>query len=318
MPKVIANTKDMSRADWLAIRSKYIGGSDAAVVLGLSKWKTPFELYLEKTGQVEPQEIDNDAIYFGNALEDFVAKEFERRSGKKVRRKNQMLQHDNYDFMMANLDRVIVGENALLECKTTSAYNAKDWEGDEVPTNYLVQVNHYLAVTGYEKAYIAVLIGGQKFVWKEIERDEELITLIIEALQRYWEFHIKGNNPPALDGTSAAEKYLKERFAKGNPELIVDLTAEQNESIKEYLSLEQTIKQLQEQAKAIKHDIQNTMQEAETAISKDFTTTWKTVKSNRVDSKALKTKFPDVYEQVKKESISRRFDIKEIELGGYK
>lgn len=316
MAKVITNTKGMTRLEWLSLRNKFIGGSDAAIVLGLSKWKTAFELYLEKTGQVEPKEIDNDAIYFGNALEDFVAKEFERRTGKKVRKKNQMLQHDEHPFMIANLDRVVVGESALLEVKTTSAYNAKEWENGETPINYLVQVNHYLAVTGYEKAYICVLIGGQKFVYNEIHRDEELIEMIIQAEKEYWEFHILGNNPPALDGSSAAEKYLKERYAKGNPELVADLSLDHNSKIVEYLTLENTIKELEGQAKAIKHELQNEMKEAELAISKDYTVTWKTVNSNRVDSKLLKSQFPEIHSQVVKESSSRRFDIKEIKLEG--
>lgn len=312
MAKIIASTKDMSRVDWLDIRTKFIGGSDASIVLGLSKWKTPFELYLEKTGQVIPQEIDNDAIYFGNALEDFVAKEFERRTGKKVRRKNQMLQHDEHEFMMANLDRVVVGENALLECKTTSAYNAKEWEGEEVPANYLVQVNHYLAVTGYQKAYICVLIGGQKFVWKEIERDEELINMIIQAEKEFWEFHIIGNNPPALDGSSAAEQYLKQRYAKGDPGLVVDITLGDNDSIKEMLELKEYIKTLQLQANGIENRIKEQMKEAELAIAKDYKITWKTVSSNRVDSKRLKADYPDIYEKVCNASISRRFEIKGI------
>ncbi|MFX8004365.1 lambda-exonuclease family protein, partial [Acinetobacter baumannii] len=124
-----------------------------------------------------------DAAYFGTMLEDLVAKEFERRSGKKVRRKNAMLKHPEHPFIMANIDRMIVGEKAILECKTTSAYNAKEWESEEIPDSYIIQVQHYLGVLGpeYQKAYFAVLIGGNKFVWKEIERDDELIEIIFEA-----------------------------------------------------------------------------------------------------------------------------------------
>lgn len=173
------STLDMSRQDWLELRKSGIGGSDAASILGFNKWKSAFQLYIEKTSDFV-EEIDNEFIYWGNVLEDVVATEFARRTGKKVRRRNQMLRHDDYPFMTANLDRVVVGERAILECKTTSQYNKEAWEGDNVPAAYICQVQHYLAVTGYDKAYIAVLIGGNNFVWKEIERDDEFIELMIE------------------------------------------------------------------------------------------------------------------------------------------
>jgi putative phage-type endonuclease len=280
--------------------------------LGLSKWKTPFELYLEKTGQIELEEIDNDAIYFGNALEDFVAKEFERRTGKKVRRKNQMLQHDEHEFMMANLDRVIVGENALLEVKTTSAYNAKEWENGETPANYLVQVNHYLAVTGYEKAYICVLIGGQKFVWNEIHRDEDLINMIIAAEKDFWENHILANNPPALDGSSAAEKFIKARFEKAEKGKIVDLKHEHNYTIQKIMEFKKLRDDFDKEIKALENILKMDIGEAEAGMVDGFIINWKNVSSNRVDSKLLKSQFPEIAEQVTKPSISRRFEIKEV------
>lgn len=314
--KIIASTKEMSRGDWLNLRTQFIGGSDASIVLGLNKWKTPFELWLEKTGEVIPEEIDNDAIYFGNALENFVAKEFERRSGKKVRRKNQMMKHDEHEFMMANIDREVVGEKAGLECKTTSAYNLKEWEAEEIPTAYLIQCQHYMAVTGYKTWYIAVLIGGQKFVFKEIERDEELINMIIAAEKEFWEYHVKGENPPALDGSSAAEKYLKERYTESDPGRIVDISKTDNDSIVEMLRIKETIKEMEKEAKAIENRIKNQMEEAELAISKDFTIKWKTVVTNRVDSKRLKAEYPEIYEIVLNASSSRRFEVKEIKVEG--
>ncbi len=202
---------------------------------------------LEKTGQSYSEDQGNEAAYFGTLLEDMVAKEFEVRTGKKVRRNNFMLQHPEHEFIMANIDRKVVGENALLECKTASAYLAKDWEDDEIPEPYLVQVQHYLGVTGYEKAYIAVLIGGQRFVWKEIERDEELIDMIFEAEVHFWNYHVLGNNPPALDGSSAAEQYLKERYERSEQNKVVDLGYEFQDKIRHYNELKESIKQLQEQ-----------------------------------------------------------------------
>ena len=310
--ETVLNTQELSHEEWLSERNKGIGGSDASVILGLNKYKTPFELWLEKTGQSEPDEQGSEAAYFGTLLEDMVAKEFEVRTGKKVRRNNFMLQHPEHEFILANIDRKVVGENALLECKTASAYLAKDWEDDEIPEPYLVQVQHYLGVTGYQKAYIAVLVGGQRFIWKEIERDEELIDMIFEAEIHFWKHHVLDNNPPALDGSSAAEQYLKERYERSEQNKTVDLAYEYQEKIKQYNELDATIKQLKEQQKQIKHDIQQELEDAEVGYVGSYEVRWKSHERKTVDSKRLKKEFPDVYEKVMKTSISRPFKVKEL------
>lgn len=307
------NTLEMTRQEWLQERTKGIGGSDASIILGLNKYKTPFELWLEKTGQTQVEESQAEAAYFGNLLEEVVAKEFETRSGKKVRRNNFMLQHPEYDFITANIDRKVVGEDALLECKTASAYLAKDWESEEVPAPYLVQVQHYLGVLGYEKAYIAVLIGGQKFVWKEVERDDELIQMIFDAEVHFWNHHVLGNVPPALDGSSAAEKFLKERYEKTDPDKTVDLSFSFKEKLDNYFELKQNIKQLQEMAKKTENEIKNELKDAEIGFVDGYEVSWKPVVSNRLDTKRLKKEKPEIYEQFVKQSKSRRFNVKEID-----
>ena len=248
----------------------------------------------------------------GNQLEDMVAKEFTNRTGKKVRKRNFMFSHPEYPFIIGNIDREVVGEKALLECKTCSSYVAKEWEGEEIPPSYLIQVQHYLAVTGYEKGYIAVLIGGQKFVWKEIQRDEELIQIIIEAERNFWANHIEKKVPPALDGSSAAEKFLEEKYKIAEPGLSIDLKSEYADLTDEYLSIKDKIKQLEEQAKMIENNIKNELGEAETGFTPIYQINWKTVTSNRVDSKLLKENYPDIYQKVIKESNSRRFTIKSL------
>lgn len=302
----------MSHQEWLHERTKGIGGSDASIILGLNKWKTPFELWLEKTGQSNLEDTAGEAAYFGNILEDVVAKEFEIRSGKRVRRNNFMLKHPEHSFINANIDRKVVGEDALLECKTASAYLAKDWEDDQIPNAYMIQVQHYLGVTGYEHAYIAVLVGGQRFIWKDIERDEELIQMIFDAEVHFWNHHVLGNVPPALDGSSAAEEFLKERYKKTDPDKVVDLSFSCKEKLDNYLELKQNIKQLQELAKETENQIKLELENAETGFVKDYQVDWKPITSNRVDSKLLRKKYPDVYNSVVKQSQYRRFNVKEI------
>ncbi|WP_340639575.1 YqaJ viral recombinase family protein [Bacillus atrophaeus] len=312
--EVFASTADMSRDEWLLERRKGIGGSDASVILGLNKWKTAFELWLDKTGQVPISESASEAAYFGSILEDIVAKEFEVRSGKKVRRKKAMLKHPEHDFILANVDRMIVGEKAILECKTTSAYNLKEWEDDEIPADYIVQVQHYLGVLGpeYKKAYFAVLIGGNKFVWKEIERDDELIKMIFAAVVEFWNDKVLGENAPVLDGSSAAEEYLKKRYVETESNKVIDLTAVNRERIQQYLQLKDHIAELQVQAKELENQIKAEMKEAEYGFIGNYKTSWKPVVSNRIDTKKLKEHFPDVYEKVAKEISYRRFGIQEV------
>ena len=153
------------RAAWLKLRNKGLGGSDAGIIVGVNPWKSPYQLWLEKTGQVEPENIsEKEAVYWGTQLEDMVAREFTKRTGKKVQR-HGMLESVAYPFLLANVDRLVVGEDAGLECKTTSAFKYKDWEGDNVPDSYYVQCQHYMMVTGLPRWYIAALIGGQHYVW---------------------------------------------------------------------------------------------------------------------------------------------------------
>jgi predicted phage-related endonuclease len=221
-----------------------------------------------------------------------------------------MLLHDEHDFMMANIDRDIVGENSGLECKTANQFLAKEWEDDEIPASYLVQCNHYMAVTGADSWWIACLIGGQKFVYKEIPRDEELINIIIEAEKHFWEFHVKGGNAPALDGSSAAEQYIKQKWAWAEKGKGVDLSAEHKDNIEKYLEIKKTIDVFETEKKRLENLLKDAVADAEAGTVADYTVNWKNVTSNRVDSKALKEKFPDVYAQVTKESKSRRFEIK--------
>ncbi|EAC3886543.1 YqaJ viral recombinase family protein [Listeria monocytogenes] len=308
---ILTSIKDMDRTQWLLTRRQGIGGSDAGIIMGLNKYKTAFELWLDKTGQILPDESAGEAAYWGNQMEEVVAKEFEKRTGKKVRRSNMMYQHPEHDFMLANVDRFIVGEDALLECKTASAYLAKEWESDEVPATYLVQIQHYLAVTGKSKAYVAVLIGGNKFIWKEIERDEELINQIIAFELDFWETNIKGHVAPELDGSSAAEKYLKDRFAKSEDKQII-LPKTFNEYLTERANLERDIKLLETRKKEIDNNIKGHMESAEKALSDNYEVSWKSMTSKRVDTKKLKEKFSDIYLTVLMESHSRKFTVKEI------
>ncbi|KAF5045664.1 YqaJ-like viral recombinase domain protein [anaerobic digester metagenome] len=304
-------TADLNRPEWLVLRQKGIGGSDAGAILGLNKWKTPFQVYLDKTEPIADDE-QSESAYWGVTLEDLVAREFTKRTGKKVRRNNRMLISSEYPWMIANLDREVVGEDSILECKTTNAFMAKEWDGDEIPASYIIQIQHYLAVTGAKKAYVAVLIGGQKFIWKEIQRDEELIQTIIDLERRFWADHVLKGVPPALDGSSAAEKYLKEKYTMADPGSSIDLKGEFNEQIEQYLSLQESIKELTTKANAIENGLKNEMGDTEAGFTPKYQVLWKNVVTARFDSKAFKAQHPDLADRFMKETSSRRFTVKQL------
>lgn len=171
MARVIVKTISLSHEDWLGYRRKGLGGSDASTVCGLNPYSSKLTLWADKTGRL-PEKEDNEAMRTGRDLEQYVASRFEEATGKRVHRKNAMFAHDKYDFITANVDREVVGENAGLECKTTSAYARSDFENGEVPLNYLCQCRHYMNVMGYDKMYLAVLVMGRAFYWFEIPYDK--------------------------------------------------------------------------------------------------------------------------------------------------
>lgn len=215
--------------EWLAIRSKYIGGSDAAAVIGLNPYKSRYTLWAEKTGQIEGFE-GNLTTKVGAYLEEFVAKLFEEETGKKVRRKNRTMVNDLYPFACANIDRAIVGEKALLEIKTTNSFPImKQCKGTEFPEAYYCQVVHYLAVTGLEKAYLGVLINCRDFKIFELERDEEEINALMEAEKNFWNL-VENKVPPIVDGTESTTDTISALYPTStNEEGSVDLYFVQNQ-----------------------------------------------------------------------------------------
>lgn len=197
MAGILVSTTGMSRDTWLGERRRGIGGSDAAKVLGVSRWGGPLSVYLEKKGLYIPDDPGEPA-YWGTVLEDVVAREFEKRSGLRVQRQNKIFTHPDYPWMLANIDRRIVGQNKGLECKTASNFMGDEWEGDELPDAYYIQIQHYMAVMGWEACWVACLIGGQRYVQKEVQRNPELINTIIEKEREFWEEHFLKDVPPPV------------------------------------------------------------------------------------------------------------------------
>ena len=309
MTNTIANVSKLSREEWLKLRTKGLGGSDAAAACGLNPWKSRANLYLEKTGQVV-KDIDNEILRQGRDLEDYVAKRFTEATGKKVRRNNFMMADEEHPFLLADIDREVVGENAILECKTTSPYAKDKWDDGAIPVNYELQCHHYMMVTGAEKCYIACLIFSTDFIIREIPRDEEVIEMLKSQEVDFWENCVLAGQMPEPDGSSAYDDALKSRF-RGGLEESIDLEVDES-SYRAYQETKDLIKDLEAKAKEFEQGIKLQMGDNNFGESEFFKVTYKPSKSVRLDTKRIKKEAPEVYEKYGKETESRRFLIKEI------
>lgn len=305
---IAANTLDMTREQWLKERRKGIGGSDAAAIAGLSRYRSPIQVYMDKLGLIEPPE-ENEAMYWGRKLEDIVAEEFSIRTGLKVRRRNAILQHPEYPFMLANVDRLIVGKNEGLECKTTSAYRADEWKDDEIPWEYAIQCHHYMAVTGYKAWWIAALIGGNQFIYKRIERDESIINNLIKIESDFWHNHVLKQIPPDPDGSDASTEILKQLYPESNGETI-ELPPDVESLIEQYELAKEEEKAAAERKREAENKIKAIMGEYEQAYWKDRKITWKTMTTYRFDTKRFQKEHPDLYQKYVNETSYRRFKVK--------
>lgn len=308
--KVLASTENMPYTEWLEWRKKGIGGSDASVVCGISRYKSPVELWLDKTGQIPSAEA-GEAAYWGTILESVVRTEFSKRTGIEVQCVNQLLQSEERPFMLANLDGICEHPKygtCVFEAKTASAYKTGEWD-DAIPDEYQLQIQHYMAVTGYRGAYIAVLIGGNTFRWKFIERDEELIAMLINLEENFWNC-VQTNTPPPMDGSEASAKFLAERFPDSVPKSQITLPDTAAELLAQYDVACEQLAVITEKKTEAENKLKEMLGDNEIGTVGDRIITWKSIVQERLDSKTLKAEHPTLCKQYTAKTIYRRFTVK--------
>ena len=310
MAKVLVSTENMPYADWLEYRKQGIGGSDASVVCGISRYKSPVELWMEKTGQLPYQEA-GEAAYWGTQLEGLVRAEFTKRTGIEVRQVKQLLQSEEHPFMLANLDGVCEHLDfgpVIFEAKTASAYKVGEWD-DSIPDEYHLQLQHYMAVTGYKAAYIAVLIGGNTFRWKLIERDEKLISMLVLFESVFWE-HVQNGTPPPLDGSDASAKFLARQFPDSVPKSQITLPDTVADLLAQYDEACEHLETATEQKQKAENLLKQMLGEYEIGTAGDRVITWKSISQERLDGRTLKAEHPTLYKKYINKTTYRRFSIK--------
>lgn len=305
--KKLISTNNLSKEEWLRCRKLGITGTDAAAIAGLSKFKSAFAVYQDKTSD-DIELTDNERLRQGRDLEEYVSIRFQEETGLKVKRANAIYQNEEHPIMLADFDRIIVGEKSLLECKTVSPYMASEWKNAQIPVHYQLQCQHYLAVSGYDRIYIAALILGQEFIIHKIERDPETISHLIAIEEHFWNSYVLTQCPPPPDG-SASYSTLLNRLYSETKDSTINLVG-LDDSLDRRREISELMEKLTCERDEIDQYIKTQMQENTHAETKNYSISWIPTTQNRLDTKAFKCEEPDLYKKYIRESFTRRFSVK--------
>ena len=296
--------------NFLAQRKKGIGGSDIAAILGVSKFKTALDVYLSKT--TEQPEQKGEHLYWGHALENPIIDRFIQDTGANVIRQPEMRRHPDYEWAIANADALITNGDtieAILEIKTSSAFKSREWgadDTDEVPIEYIAQVQWYMWIYDVNEAYLAALIGGNQYRQYHITRDDELIAMLAEKAQAFWQNHVIPRIPPEPhDGADAQKLYPHDNG---------DTAEADSDTLTAYAELRE-LKAQEKELKAqiaAREDLLKIKIGNYSAMQANGNTlfTWKAQSSNRFDNSAFKNAHPDLYRQYTKTSETRVLRLK--------
>lgn len=296
---------DGDRSAWLDVRRKGVGGSDVAAIMGLSKYRSPYEVWAEKSGLMEQDDISNKPqVMWGNILEPVVGEHYASEHPKrKVRRVNAVLRSLSRPWAQASLDYEVRDEErgwGVLEIKTAGLRVADDWD-DGVPVYYQTQVMHYLSVTGREFADVAVLIGGNDYREFRIERDRDDIRAVEKAVDDFWRVNIEGGKEPDATGIGGEPRAILMNHkdhaddftgASDMPVQIADFilaTEEKKRAEDEYRRASDAVKLLIGNHKGFECD--------------GGRVTWIRSTSKRFDSKQFKADNPEIYDEYMKPQV---------------
>lgn len=305
------STAGMSREEWLEKRREGIGGSDAAAIMGASQWASPLSVYMDKIGAA-PDKPDSEPMRQGRDFEDIVARRFTEETGIKVQKCNKMFSHPERPWMLANIDRQLVGWEGDgfcgLECKTTSVYNRTDFAASEIPPTYYWQCMHYMAVTGANQWYLAVLVLSQSFHVFRIPRDEKAIAALLAREDEFWNEHVLKRIPPYPIGTDADDAAIS-LMTSGTIDTTISIDDIAGD-LDALAFLEADLKEAKRKVDAAKQTIKMRMGECAEGVTRNWRVTFREQTTNRIDTERLRAELPDIYSRYIKPSVSRVLRIK--------
>jgi putative phage-type endonuclease len=267
-------------------RKNYIGASEAAAVMGMSRWNSPLDIWAAKTGAIPIEEQgENLPAEVGTELEDFIARKFTIKTGKKVHAVKEAFIHKNYPYIRAHIDRKVEGERAILQCKTCAAWKWKEWEDEDIPADYIIQEYQELACSGYDKAYIAILIGNHDFKIKEVIADKQAINAVIQKEVYFWENFVKTKvMPDIIKGSD--DEILQKMFPSAVEGEVVSLPDTANAMIESLEAFKQDMKALKGAEDKIKNQLKAMLGNSELGNTGLYRVKWGNVHKDEYTVKA--------------------------------
>ena len=264
--KIIAKPSQMTHDQWLSIRQNSIGGSEISAAAGLNRFKTQFELFVEKTGPVKHIQ-ETEPMHWGNILEPVIREEFSRRTGWEVEKPDYVLASTATPFMTANLDGLIHFDDdsyGVLEIKTANAFAASDWSDGGCPVEYYMQIQYYLYVTGLTKGYLAALIGGNDYRMIPVERDEATISKMVELATYFWNNYVRKHQAPPVDAGDISP--LNELYPSAKPQSSMILDSKFSTIISDYLQAKADMDEAKKRKDIAEAQIKEAMADNESAV----------------------------------------------------
>ena len=311
MARKIADTKKISHEQWLELRRKSLGGSDSASCVNMNPYSGLLTLYANKKGLSKDKET-NEAMRLGTDLEAYVAERFTEKTGKKVRNDFFMYADDDYDFITANIDRRVVGENACLECKTMGSFNGYNLENGDIPAHYFCQCQHYMMVMGFDMVYLAILVLQRGLYVIEVKRDNDFIKQLREAETGFWTTYVMQDRMPEPDSESDLEA-LKEIYPKGYKDSEVVIPG-LDRMIIDYKAVKDLADEYKDRAETLKAQICQKLGANEIGVGVQYGCSWKNQsKTSGYDMARLQADYPNInIDKYKKVSEYRVFRTRDL------
>ncbi len=309
---VYADVRELTHDQWLENRKSGIGGSDAGAIMGVNPYRGAYSVWADKLGKTDPVD-DNEALRQGRDFEDYVARRFAEKTGLRVRREYGMLRNDQRPWMVANIDRRIIGERAGLECKTSRDIHMKRYKNGDFPLEYYCQCLHYLAVTGWDRWYLAVLVYGTDLLTFEIKRDdvEDDIGALIQAEDSFWHEYVLPERQPLPDGLESTTKALGAVWADSAPDVAIDADEAADALLGRLQGLRRDRRAIDAQITETENMVKAMMQDAEVLRGTGAIATWKGMDVKRLSERKIREKFPDIdLDELKETTHTRRFALK--------
>lgn len=288
-------------------RQGYIGASEIGALLGIDPFCTPLKLWGLKTGLIEPDDLsDNEAVEWGTRLERIVSQKFSDKHGVKLIAYKKRFYHPNYAFLSCELDNIIAGTDEIVEIKTVNAWAWKKWENpDELPAKVIAQVIVQMGLSKRNKAWVAVLCGGQKYIEKEVIFDHEFYSTIVEKVKTFWKM-VEDKTPPMACADDSES--LLALYPTNKSDEIIQGIEELNTAIGRRQELSMHIDQMKEEKEEIENKIKAVIGKNIGVKTESYLATWKPQSRRTVDTAALKTDL--IYDKYTKESTTRVLLIK--------